>query len=52
MLGMGSSHLVAAIAMAAAMIVEKSILSSCVWKVVLGSLVGKSGLSSGWSRRL
>ena len=52
MLGMGISHLVAAIAMAAAMMVEKSILSGCVWKMVLGSLVGKSGLSSGWSRRL
>ena len=52
MLGMGSSHLVAAIAMAAAMIVEKSILSVCLWKVVLRSLVKKSNLSSRWSRRL
>ena len=51
-MGMGISHLVAAMAMAAAMIVEKCILSGCVLKMVLYWIVGESRLSSGSSRRL
>lgn len=50
--GRGFSHVVAAIAMAAAMIVEKCILSGCVLKVMLYWLLGQSGVNLGWSRRL
>ena len=45
--GVGSSHLAAAIAMAAAMIVEKCILCSCGLKMMLDLIVGESVLSSG-----
>lgn len=49
---MGSSYLVTAIAMAAAMIVEKCILSGCGLKVMLDWLVTASGLSLRWPRRM